>query len=610
MLTKKHLLFLIICFFAIGLSIFAFSIPEFKNVFSKLNPFRATIAPLPEDQRKLSEELAREIAQEQFEQNLVQIQEKVDELSERIDILEGRLTELTEAESLSSEVLETEEEPLPEESEDEEEETTKEKEPEEIEQKICEKITGTQPLRNKIIINEVAWMGTSVSVNNEWIELKNISGETIHLESWQILDKDKQIKIFFSDRGRVFANSFFLLERTDDNSVANILADFIYAGTLSNTDEALYLFDENCQLQDMVLAEPNWPAGDSTSKRTMERKPDLTWQTSLSPGGTPKAPNSSGYVVTSQVTTGSGGGAPPPVTPQTQPQITLSYSKDSPVNKEIKVTLSLGDFKNATHDLKISIEKDGVLSEICKIYNFEEEDWQCSEDQWQSSNYYLSEVFLGQFFEGKFLLRIKEDKKDFRGEADIVVKVRETEKTSYFGTSDKINIIEPEEEEEEPEPELPSPNLLLNEFFEQWVNGVPVDWVWNYTLDRIGQDDIDPLIGQYNVRLKPIASHNILVQMIDGVPGSTYYGEVWAKGTDGARVRVGIRRDGDNAYGPYVALEGNEWTKITWSRDSVKGEDDGILISVIESVDGDQPPVYIGAAWFSTNEPPENWPFQ
>lgn len=606
MLNKKHLLFFIICFFVVSSLVFLFSAPGFKKVFSQFNPFQATLAPLPEDQRKLSEELAREIVQEQFEQNLVQIQEKIDELSERIDILEGRLTEFTEAESLSSEVLETEEQSLSEESEDEEE-TTKEKEPEEIEQKICEKITGTQPLRNKIVINEVAWMGTSMSANNEWIELKNISGATINLENWQLLDEEQQIKIIFSDKEKVAANGLFLLERTDDNAVPGVVADYIYTGSLGNSQESLSLFDGNCQLQDVISAESNWSGGDSDSKRTMERKTDLTWQTSFESGGTPKAENSSGYIATPPAT---GGGAPPPAMPQTHPQITLSYSKDNPVNKEIKVTLSLIDFKNATYDLKISIEKDGVLSEICKIYNFEEEDWQCSEDQWQSSNYYLSEVFLGQSFEGKFLLRIKEDKKDFRGEADIVVKVRETEKTSYFGISDKINIIEPEEEEEEPEPELPSPNLLLNEFFEQWVNGVPVDWVWNYTLERIGQDDIDPLIGQYNVWLKPIASHNILVQMIDGVPNSTYYGEVWAKGTDGVRVRVGVRRDGDNAYGPYVVLEGNEWTKITWSRDSVKGEDGGILISVIESVDGDQPPVYIGAAWFSTNEPPENWPFQ
>jgi len=159
---------------------------------------------------------------------------------------------------------------------------------------LC-KIIG-QPTINKVIFNEIAWMGSQNSANHEWIELKNISGANINLAGWQILDKDNQIKIIFTNQPRVLSNGFWLLERTSDESVPGVAADFIYAGSLSNQNEALYIFDENCQLQDQVLANPDWPAGDNTSKRTMERKSDLTWQTSANPGGTPKAENSSGYV--------------------------------------------------------------------------------------------------------------------------------------------------------------------------------------------------------------------------------------------------------------------------------------------------------------------------
>jgi len=219
---------------------------------------------------------------------LVELQEMLDDLAEKIDIFSRQVSELVEAkkQQTEKEIKEIKED---EEDEEEIEELTQ------IDKAALCKMIG-QPTRNKVIFNEIAWMGSSDSANHEWIELKNISGANINLAGWQILDKDNQIKIIFTAQPRVLSNGFWLLERTSDDSVTEVAADFIYAGSLSNQSEALYVFNENCQLQDQVLASPDWPAGDNTSKRTMERKPDLTWQTSLNPGGTPKRENSSGYV--------------------------------------------------------------------------------------------------------------------------------------------------------------------------------------------------------------------------------------------------------------------------------------------------------------------------
>jgi len=158
---------------------------------------------------------------------------------------------------------------------------------------------GYIPERNKIIFNEIAWMGTKNSSNDEWIELKNISGSTIDMNNWQILDKaglgdnTKGINIIFENT-TINPDKFFLLERTDDTSAPNIIADLIYTGALNNTNEALYLFDENCKLQDKVEAIPTWGYGSNSSKATMERKTDLSWQTSENDEGTPKTDNSSG----------------------------------------------------------------------------------------------------------------------------------------------------------------------------------------------------------------------------------------------------------------------------------------------------------------------------
>jgi len=313
---------------------------EIKSTFSKINPFGPAAlveTPLPKKEEP-SVEVGQEIGQEIFpsvevkpqqpqqpepkQLTLEEIQEILDDIAERIDVISVDVAKLTgkeivdgEKETLVKEKIKEAEIEKPKESE---EEIGQEEVGQEVVAKLCEKIPGSYPVRNRVIINEVAWMGTSNSADDEWVELKNISGTEINLAGWQLLDKNNQIKIFFNNQPRVLIKGFFLLERTNDDSVPYIPADLIYSGGLNNTNETLYLFDENCQLQDEVLANPNWPAGDNSSKRTMERKSDLTWQTSTEPGGTPKMENSGGYYVYQG---GSSGVSSSPLSSDTEPPI-------------------------------------------------------------------------------------------------------------------------------------------------------------------------------------------------------------------------------------------------------------------------------------------------
>ncbi|MDD5145092.1 MAG: lamin tail domain-containing protein [Candidatus Pacebacteria bacterium] len=149
---------------------------------------------------------------------------------------------------------------------------------------------------NSVIFNEIAWMGTMNSANDEWFELKNISDEVIDLSDWQILDKEKQIKIEIENK-TIQPNGFLIFERTDDDSMPHLTADFIYTGALNDAEEGLYLFDNNCQLMDSAEANPQWPAGEKSTRRSMERNPDLSWHDYSSSGfegilGTPKNDNS------------------------------------------------------------------------------------------------------------------------------------------------------------------------------------------------------------------------------------------------------------------------------------------------------------------------------
>ncbi len=180
----------------------------------------------------------------------------------------------------------------------------------------CAIQANTSPNLQSLILSEIAWMGTSNSANDEWIELKNISRQEIALTNWQLQDKDGQIHFVFPNV-TIQPQSFYLLERTDDSTLPDITADAIYKGGLSNSDEALYLFDENCQLQDKVEANPKWPDGDVEKKIPMERTMDLQWRTAPSPS--PRAENTKSFgpgvfFSSNTNTNGGGGSAPNPVT--------------------------------------------------------------------------------------------------------------------------------------------------------------------------------------------------------------------------------------------------------------------------------------------------------
>jgi cysteine-rich repeat protein len=157
-----------------------------------------------------------------------------------------------------------------------------------------------------VVINEIAWMGTVVSSAKEWMELKNLKNEEIDLTGWTLKAGDGQPAISLS--GKILANGYFLLERTNDDALPGVISDFIYTGALGNNGEVLELRDSQNNLIDNFDASTGWPAGDNTTKATMERKVDGTWQTSQNPGGTPKAENSSGMSTSPQPSPSQGEG--------------------------------------------------------------------------------------------------------------------------------------------------------------------------------------------------------------------------------------------------------------------------------------------------------------
>lgn len=135
----------------------------------------------------------------------------------------------------------------------------------------------------EVSISEISWMGTDTSANDEWIELYNDGGETVSLDEWTLEALDGTPSITLS--GAVSANSFFLLERTDDDTVPGVPADQIYTGALGNDGEALVLKKAGGEEESRVDASGGWPAGDNITKETMQWD-SSAWVTAT---GTPKA---------------------------------------------------------------------------------------------------------------------------------------------------------------------------------------------------------------------------------------------------------------------------------------------------------------------------------
>lgn len=122
---------------------------------------------------------------------------------------------------------------------------------------------------NDVVINEIAWMGTTTSFNDEWIELFNTTASPIDLTGWILEATDGSPSIALS--GSIPAGSTFLLERSDDDSVPGVPADLIYTGPLGNDGESLILKDTTATVIDMVDSSSGWFSGHNAGQVPMVR---------------------------------------------------------------------------------------------------------------------------------------------------------------------------------------------------------------------------------------------------------------------------------------------------------------------------------------------------
>ena len=133
-----------------------------------------------------------------------------------------------------------------------------------------------------VVINEIAWMGTNASHNHEWIELYNATTTSIDLTGWKLIWKNGSTTIHFGVEenqtqeiatSTIGANSFYLLQRTSNDTVSNIEADLIYTTALRDEGEKLVLYNSDDVIVDIVDASAGWEVfgGQKENRISMER---------------------------------------------------------------------------------------------------------------------------------------------------------------------------------------------------------------------------------------------------------------------------------------------------------------------------------------------------
>lgn len=121
-----------------------------------------------------------------------------------------------------------------------------------------------------VVVNEIAWMGTTVSANDEWIELYNNDAGSVDVTGWTLSDG---VTLTITLTGTLPGNSYALLERTDDETVPAVTAFQVYTGALANDGRTLTLRNTEGAVVDQVVGGENWTSvgGDNVTKHTAQR---------------------------------------------------------------------------------------------------------------------------------------------------------------------------------------------------------------------------------------------------------------------------------------------------------------------------------------------------
>ncbi len=119
---------------------------------------------------------------------------------------------------------------------------------------------------HQVIIHEIAWMGTTASEYQQWLELYNPGDKPVLLDGWQLRCRERNFVVHLS--GVIEPGDSYILIHEDHPELPGVPVQATFSGTWCTDGVRLLLVDRQDKLVDMV---DRWHAGDPKARATMQR---------------------------------------------------------------------------------------------------------------------------------------------------------------------------------------------------------------------------------------------------------------------------------------------------------------------------------------------------
>ena len=126
----------------------------------------------------------------------------------------------------------------------------------------------------RVMFTEIAWMGTAASQFGEWVELFNDGDSEVDLKGAVLYEGGGSTAVITLTK-KISPKGYYLIERTTASSPDPLPGINDDAGSFggsgfSNSGESLVLKTSDGTILDEVNATGGWPAGDASTKQTMQ----------------------------------------------------------------------------------------------------------------------------------------------------------------------------------------------------------------------------------------------------------------------------------------------------------------------------------------------------
>ncbi|PKN00003.1 MAG: hypothetical protein CVU78_03505, partial [Elusimicrobia bacterium HGW-Elusimicrobia-2] len=181
----------------------------------------------------------------------------------------------------------------------------------------------------------------------------------------------------------------------------------------------------------------------------------------------------------------------------------------------------------------------------------------------------------------------------FSGIAGAYYKLRQSPATAIDGTFVIPAMIEDK-------------NWLANWHFDSWDDTVftPAGWSGSHASLNWNKSE-DSLLGEYSCRVTASARRALRQWGLTMNKWTEYHARVLVKGK--GKINLGIKYPASTYvyYGGWQDIDTDNWVAVNVSRKPTNTGADGGIVIMTESIDGE---ILFGAAWFSNEEPPSDWP--